>query len=138
MDDGVVDREYAYRGRAPLLVLIVVWSAALASLWWAATDHGPFRGGDGRVTVAGTPASVVRWSLFGLCGLFAVYASRWAWIDRVQGRRIALSPQGIFVPRAQWAWFSVEEFIAYRDITDCRVTVVKHLGTKDGVSRFPF
>src|SRR4029077_17650791 len=68
----------------------------------------------------------------------AVYASRWVWIERVHGCRIALTSEGIFVPRSRWTWFCVEEFIAYRDITNCRVTVVKHLGAKDGISQSHF
>src|SRR5262245_50826640 len=42
----VVEREYPYRGRAPAFVLAVVWGAALAGLYWAATDKGPIRGRD--------------------------------------------------------------------------------------------
>jgi hypothetical protein len=77
MDEGVVEKEYPCRGRAHLLVLFIVWGGTLAILVWAATDHSPFRGRDGRVTVSERSASLFRWSVFGLCSVFAVYASRW-------------------------------------------------------------
>ena len=84
MDDDAVEREYPYRGRAPLLVLLVSWGVALGSLAWAVIDHGPFRGRDGLVTVGETPASAFRWSVFVLCVALAVFVTRWTWIDRVR------------------------------------------------------
>jgi hypothetical protein len=139
MDDEVVDREYPYRGRAPLVVLLAVWGLALASFVWALTDAGPIRGRDGRVTFGETSASAVRWSVFGLCVLFATFASRWVWIDLVHTRRIAFSPQGIYFPRARWCWFSVEELVKYEAIASFRVAVVKRIGSKDSVvTRFHF
>src|SRR5262249_10576547 len=105
---------------------------------WAVIDVGPIRGRDGRVTVAPTSASIARWSVFGVCCLFGVLVSRWVWVDRAHRRRIALSPEGILVPRTRWYWFSVEEFIPYADIRDCRIMVVKHLGAPAGVSRLQF
>ena len=114
MDDGVVDREYPYRARAPLLVLFIICGCAFASLYWAVTDHGPFRGGDGRVTVGETLALAFRWSDFGLCCTLAILASRQLWIDLMHCRRIALTSIGIFVSRDQWCWFPVEVFLEYK------------------------
>lgn len=138
MEIGAVEREYPYRNRSPLVVLFCAWSLAAASLLWAELDQGPFKGRDGRVTVEPATASVVRWVIFGLCGVFALVASRWIWIDRYQRRRLALTSHGILVPRSRWGWFSEEVFIRYDDITNCRLTVVKHLGAKDGVTRLDF
>src|SRR5262249_33235489 len=123
MHDAVVEKEFPYRIRTPLLVLALVWCGALASLCWAVIDVRPIRGRDGRVTVAPTSASIARWSVFGVCCLFGVLVSRWVWVDRAHRRRIALSPEGILVPRTRWYWFSVEEFIPYADIRDCRIMV---------------
>jgi hypothetical protein len=139
MGDGLVDREYPYRGRAPVVVLVGVWGLALAGLVWALTDVGPIRGRDGRVTLGPTSAAAVRWSVFGLGAAFATFASRWVWIDLVHPRRIAFSPHGVYFPRERWCWFSVEELMKYEGISDFRVTVVKRIGFKDGVAtRFHF
>jgi hypothetical protein len=99
----------------------------VAILSWAVLDRGPFKGRDGRVTFGEASASATRWSVFGLSCVLATVASRWVWIDRVLGRRIALTPQGILVPRARWCWFSVDVFVDYKDITDCTVTALKPL-----------
>jgi hypothetical protein len=135
MSGPVVRREFPYRGRAPLLVLLLFWGCVLASLAWAWTGRGPFQGNDGRVTVGESSARIVRWTAFALCGGLAVLASRWAWIDRFQGRRVALADHGLLLPRARWGWFSEEVFVAYADISDCQAMVIRHVGAKPGVSR---
>jgi hypothetical protein len=128
MDNGGGEREYPYRDKAPpYLILFVVWGLTLTILFWAVLDRGPFRGRDGRVTFGEASASAIRWSVFGLACVLATVASRWVWIDRVQGRRIALTRQGILVPRARWCWFSVEVLVDYKDITDCKTTALKPL-----------
>jgi hypothetical protein len=134
MGDGVVDREYPYRSKAPVVVLLGVWGLALAGLVWALTDVGPIRGRDGRVTLDTTSASAVRWSVFGLGIVFAAFASRWVWIDLEHPRRIAFSPHGVYFPRERWRWFSVEELMNYEGIADLRVTMIRRLGFKVGVA----
>jgi hypothetical protein len=139
MGDGLVEREYPYRGRAPVVVLVIAWGFALATLVWALIDVGPIRGRDGRVTVDEPTATAVRWTVVGLCVLFATFASRWVWIDLVRPRRIAFSPQGVYFPCVRWGWFSVEALMKYEGITDFRATVVKRIGFKEGVAtRFHF
>lgn len=135
MDSGAVDCEYPYRGRTPGLVLALTWGATLAALCWAAIDHGPFRGQDGRETVAEGPAAVARWAVVGLCALFAVFVTRWVWIDRVRPRCLALTAQGLIVPRAKWGWFPAEEFVPYNDVTECATMVVGHIGAKPAATR---
>ena len=134
MADGLVDREYPYRGRAPGFVLLVAWGFALGALVWAWTDTGPIRGRDGLVTLGASAASAVRWTVFGLTVVLAVFASRWVWIDRVHLRRVAFSPKGVYVPGQRWGWFSVEEFLNYDGITDLRVMMVQRIGFKEGVA----
>jgi hypothetical protein len=135
LDSDPVDREYPYRGRTPGLVLALSWAAALAALCWAAIDSGPFRGRDGRETVAEGPATIARWAVVGLCTLFAAFVTRWVWIDRVRPRRLALTAQGLIVPRARWGWFPAEEFVPYDGVTDCAAMVVSHLGAKRSATR---
>src|SRR5262245_40523792 len=130
MTDTVPDREYPYAAKAPLLMLLIFWGGALALLYWALTDHGPIRGRDGRVTVGEDAAAVVRWTAVGLCGLFAVVVSRAVWIDWTRSPRIALTPDGVYLPRTEWGWFPYDEFVPYRDVTDLRETVVHRLGSK--------
>jgi len=134
MSNSAILREFPYRGRRPGLVLLILSAWVLASLAWATTARGPFHGRDGRVTLGESGAEVFRWTVCALGCLFAVFASRWAWIDRFQGRRLALTDNGLFLPRARWGWFSEEVFVAYADVIDCRAVVIKHFGARDGVS----
>jgi hypothetical protein len=138
MDTGAVDREYPYLNRAAVLAVAVVWAAALGGLYCAATQHGPFHGRDGRVTMGEEAAAVFRWTFFGGCAVLAVLATRRAWIDRVRPRRLALTERGVLVPRVRWGWFSAEEFVPYEAITECGPLMSQPLGTRPGVVGFWF
>jgi hypothetical protein len=136
MTTDVIELEYAYRGRRPILVWACIAAVAAGCVGWALFDLGPFRGSDGRVTVDAQTASTIRWIIAGIATLFAVWVGRWTWIDVKHPRRIAVCSKGVLVPRAKWAWFPTEELIPYLEIVDFRATIVHHLGAQGAVTRF--
>ena len=117
VDESAIDRQFPYRSRLwkSLLAFLFAGGLAVFLLNIALTDAGDFKFKS--IRLHGTAATVARWVVFAvLAAVSAFTASNLAKRLLFPNRRIALTPDGIVMPRSNWS--ASEDYLAFTTITD--------------------